>query len=52
MTEDEKLNYRFFLFKEFNYRFKKQMNQLSIKLIQNESNACIITNDRNVFKDN
>lgn len=51
MTEDEKLNYRFLLFKEFNYRLKKQMHQLSVKLIQNESHGCIITNDRNIFKD-
>lgn len=52
MTEDEKLNYRFFLFKEFNSGLKKQMHNLAVKLIQCETNACIVTNERNVFVEN
>lgn len=52
MNEDEKQNYRLFLFKEFNNSSKKQMHQLSLKLIQNESIGCIVKNEKNIFKDN
>jgi len=52
MKEEEKLGYRLIILKELSKILKKEMNSLSIKLINYAENNTIITNENDVFIDN
>jgi len=45
MNENERLNYRMFLLKEFNKNLRKQMNLLAVKLISVENKETIVKNN-------